>query len=252
MIYDSYDQEPEDVFEPLPQSLYCQFYDIEMEDVYVDALFWEQHLPQKGRLLEMGCGSGRISKRLCSSGAKLQLVGLDISLEMLNRLQKGAPTALPVCGDISFPPFAAQSFTTILIPYNTLNLLEPSIIEDCLTACHRLLLSGGVLALQLHIPSEEFKERATKTFQFKIFELQRGGRLIKETLRIFNTSDSTITVEERYRLRPMTKEAENRDYSITYSICGWNKEYWLELIDASGFDLKAEGDNGIFLFHKKL
>ena len=62
-LYDSYDAEPEDVFEALPERLYRQFYDLEMVQTCEDSRHWDRTLPS-GNILELGCGSGRVTRSL--------------------------------------------------------------------------------------------------------------------------------------------------------------------------------------------
>ncbi|MBM9520959.1 methyltransferase domain-containing protein [Desulforhopalus vacuolatus] len=242
-LYDSYDAEPEDVFEALPEGLYRQFYDLEMAETCEDARHWDRTLPS-GNILELGCGSGRVTHGLVRPDR--QLVAIDLSTSMLTQAQKLCrnipPSQRPALlrMDMTAPAFAAASFHGIVIPWNTLNLLSGNAISHCLSSCRELLRKDGLLGLHLHIPGENFRAQTTHTFQFKIFDMEGGGCLIKETLRKFNPLEERIEIEERYRLRPMKKGKENRDFSTEYTICGWERTRWRELFAECGLQIREE------------
>lgn len=69
-------------------------------------------IPQEGRCLEIGVGTGRIALPL--AGAGVSMVGVDISREMLNRLvdKPGGSNALIAVADATRLPFAADSFAS--------------------------------------------------------------------------------------------------------------------------------------------
>jgi SAM-dependent methyltransferase len=255
-IYDSYDAEPEDVFEALPEGLYRQFYDLEMAETCEDAYHWDRTLPS-GNILELGCGSGRVTRSLIRSNR--QLVAIDLSTSMLTQAQnffrdippRQRPALLRM--DMTAPAFKPASFDGIVIPWNTLNLLPCDAIKHCLSSCHKLLRTDGLLGLHLHIPGDDFCARTSRTFQFKMFAMENGGRLIKETLRKFNPQEERIEIEERYRLRPMKKGEENRDFSTEYTICGWKRTRWRELFAECGLQVREEkeGEGWLLLLGKK-
>jgi ubiquinone/menaquinone biosynthesis C-methylase UbiE len=234
-IYKDYADEPEDVFLPLPENLACEFYDLEMEAHRDDCKYYDAVLPAQGLILELGCGSGRVSQNLASPSR--HMVGLDISRQMLSRIcRKSAKNCQFVCSDMTVLPFSDNNFEGLLIPYNTLNLLtKKEQITDCLTDCRRVLTQGHSLHLQLFTPSKEFQNLGKKSFQFKMFESPRGGRIIKEILKKYNPGSQTLEIEERYRVRPMIESKPNEDFNRIYSIAGFPAEIWMELFHLTGF-----------------
>ncbi len=56
-IYSDYDEEPEDQFLPLPESMYSELYEIEMGGYVEDISFYQEVIPQQGSFLEVGCGT---------------------------------------------------------------------------------------------------------------------------------------------------------------------------------------------------
>lgn len=237
-IYRDYDEEPEDVFLPLPEQLKCELYDLEMDAYREDTDFYDKLLPSNGTFLELGCGSGRITHRLGST--QRQMVGIDISLPML---QKAAHSNNPfcnyICMDMRQIAFDIQ-FDGILIPYNTLNLLtEKKEILWCLKACRQLLASKSYLFLQLHTPSAEFSAKEKKTFQFQIFDHPGGGRIIKEILRRYIPKTCQIEIEERYRIRPLGATLAREDLNTTYTISGYSADTWFSFFQESGLQATA-------------
>ena len=78
-----YSTEPEEIFYPLSTERYSEFYDIEMTNFDSDLEFYTSALPENVDILELGCGSGRLSRALASRGHRV--TGVDISSEMLAR-----------------------------------------------------------------------------------------------------------------------------------------------------------------------
>ena len=66
---------------------YAPFYDWENAQTLGrrDVPFWQRlALTARGRVLELGCGTGRVSKPLVKAG--VDLIGIDRSAEMLRRI----------------------------------------------------------------------------------------------------------------------------------------------------------------------
>ena len=237
-IYKDYADEPDPVFLPLPEELACRFYDLEMESFTEDLPFYREFLPATGPLLEIGCGSGRVARRLAS--ALHPAIGIDISKIMATR---AAGYRHPHCRflvmDMLAPAFAT-SFSAALLAYNTLNLLAgPENIATCLRGIHALLDHGGRLLLQIFIPSVSMRSGKGTQFQFQIFELPEGGRVIKEIRTTLQPLNATLVHEERYRLRPTGPGAVNRDYRSIRTVAALPYSGWLDVFAAAGFSLLA-------------
>ena len=233
-IYKDYQDEPEDIFKPLPADLSCQLYHLEMKDFTEDIAFYQKLLPKNCNILEMGCGTGRVSRALADSNHTV--TGIDISLPMLQIARQNSLSHCQyVCMDMTTPAFSS-SFDTILIPYNTLNLLsQPSMLKKCFQNCHSILHKGGQLIVQIFIPTEKKLSQPQKTFQFQLFDRPEGGKIVKEIVQSYNAETQTIQVEERFRIRPMQKGENNEDYHSLYTILAWNMKQWLEFFTEACF-----------------
>jgi SAM-dependent methyltransferase len=78
-----------DIFgsQPGDEDLLAEIYDLEHDDVVEDLPFWrEQARLGGGRVLDLGCGSGRLFEALLQGGAS-RLVGVDGSAALLRRAE---------------------------------------------------------------------------------------------------------------------------------------------------------------------
>ncbi|BHH83909.1 class I SAM-dependent DNA methyltransferase [Desulforhopalus sp. 52FAK] len=236
-IYDDYGDEPEDLFIPIPDHLSCSYYDLEMDDYTEDITFFDEQLPEQASILELGCGSGRVGRGLLNG--KRRLTGIDISIPMLQKAVRYdvSPSARFVAMDMTKLAFNC-TFDSLIIPYNSLNLLiTQENISNCLHGCRGHLREGGLFVAQIFIPTHKFLTDKKKTFQFQIFDMAPGGRLIKEILKEYHPDSETITVEERFRYRPETKGESPTDHNSCYTVAAYNRETWLQLIKKEGFQI---------------
>jgi SAM-dependent methyltransferase len=236
-IYADYGDEPEDEFIPLPASLACTYYDLEMDSFEDDIIFYNSRLPQQARILELGCGSARVGSKLLNDSRRV--IGLDISLDMLRKARdRNLPGLQVVAMDMT--DFAFNNlFDAVLIPYNSLNLLiEKRHIKKCLAACKQHLQPDGLFIAQIFVPTQKFIDQGKKSFQFQIHEMKPEGRLIKEILKEYQAESQTIIVEERYRVRPAGKNACPADYNNIYKVGAFPANEWLQMITESGFNIK--------------
>src|SRR5919107_4727113 len=105
---------------------YAPFYDWENAQTLArrDVPFWQRlAAAQDGRVLELGCGTGRLTVPVARAGA--QIVGLDRSAAMLararQRLRRSRAAALLLRGDIRHLPFRTRAkFALVMAPYGML------------------------------------------------------------------------------------------------------------------------------------
>jgi len=207
-----------------------------MDSFSNDIEFYQKHCTEGSRILELGCGTGRISKVLASLNNSI--IGLDLSLEMLRHAKKTPIDSLAyLCMDMTQMAFTCV-FDHILIPYNTLNLLrDEALIKHCLQQTWHHLESNGTLLLQLHIPDKELIQmKGEKRFQFQMFPLPHvRGKLIKETLRRYCKDTQSIHMEERYRICPTDDNTSRKNFSHTLQLAGFSEKRWIYLLKLCGF-----------------
>jgi ubiquinone/menaquinone biosynthesis C-methylase UbiE len=137
---------------------YAPFYDWENAQTVArrDIAFWERlALANDGPVLELGCGTGRVSLPVVKAGATL--VGIDLSAPMLDRAQRRlrrarlSHRALLVRGDIRHLPFRARRrFGLVMAPYGILqSLTRERDLRATLASVARVLAPGGLFGVDL-------------------------------------------------------------------------------------------------------
>lgn len=234
-IFDRH-KEPDEIFLPLSSERYCQFYDMEMENFHADLSFYLERIKGSNTVLELGCGTGRLCRQLAATGADITAIDLSPSMLRLAKL-KAAPTNISyVCMDMTVLALSRQ-FDTVIIPYHTLNLLiTVDKIKKCLKQIRTVLQKDGRLLLQLFIPDQTIMNLGgKKLFQFQVLEQPGGGKVIKEIRRSYTREQ--LTLEERYRVRPLQPGEANEDLSHTLYLAAFSAEKWQALLHDSGFTI---------------
>jgi SAM-dependent methyltransferase len=140
---------------------YAPFYDWENARTLGrrDVPFWRRLARRaQGYVLELGCGTGRVSLPLARAGVRL--VGIDRSTPMLERAsarramlpgrwrRRLAPALIR--GDIRSLPFQPEQFAMVLAPYGILqSLLRDRDLKATLRDVARVLPRGGIFGLDL-------------------------------------------------------------------------------------------------------
>ncbi|KAA3620016.1 MAG: class I SAM-dependent methyltransferase [Calditrichaeota bacterium] len=94
------------------------------------------------RILDVGCGSGRLSKLLLKN--KMDVVSMDANASALRLLKQHCPQAKTVISDAHSTPFADQSFDRLL----AIQCFEYLDTNRFVRECARLLADEGILILQ--------------------------------------------------------------------------------------------------------
>lgn len=98
-----------------------------------------QHITPHGKILDVGTGTGRISVPLLRLGA--DVIGIDLSLNMMGKLREKYPAAHLAQADASHLPFAARQFDAVLTTH-VMHLIGPW--REALHEYRRVLRPDGV------------------------------------------------------------------------------------------------------------
>jgi ubiquinone/menaquinone biosynthesis C-methylase UbiE len=165
---------------------YAPFYDWENAQTLGrrDVQFWRRVAMQAtGPVLELGCGTGRVSRPLAEAG--VDLVGIDRSAPMLQRAlacrsAAGAKARLRsrqesaslgeaggyltlVRGDIRALPFRPRTFSMVLAPYGILqSLIRPRDLTATLASVARVMKPGATFGIDLVPDVPQWREYKNK------------------------------------------------------------------------------------------
>lgn len=156
---------------------YAPFYDWENAQTLGrrDVPFWQRLASEaRGPVMELGCGTGRVSIPLARAG--IDLVGVDRSEPMLARARqrisrspnrqfgkpggsgtakatgtaRAAPSVRFVRADIRQLPFEDQAFPMVIAPYGILqSLIRPRDLTATLASVARVVAPGGTFGIDL-------------------------------------------------------------------------------------------------------
>jgi SAM-dependent methyltransferase len=198
---------------------YAPFYDWENARTLGrrDIGFWTRVAERAGGpVLELGCGTGRISKPIAAAG--VDLVGIDRSAEMLARLRTPArlkPSRSFACvrGDIRSLPFADGTFAAVIAPYGVLqSLTHARDLAMTLESVSRVLRRGGLFGLDLVPDVPQWREYADR--------VQLRGRSGASHLTLIESVRQDrrrhlTTFEQRYVERRAGRTREHR-FELTF------------------------------------
>lgn len=102
-----------------------------------------------GRVLELGCGAGRLTGHLLEVAAEVH--GLDISPAMVAHCRRAYPAGHFREGDLrDLSGFASGSFGAVVAPWNVLDVLDHDGRLGVLDDIRRILVPGGLFVFSAH------------------------------------------------------------------------------------------------------
>jgi SAM-dependent methyltransferase len=137
-------------------ALACE-YDARLADcglLTLDRQFAERHFDRPGRLLDLGCGTGRLLVPFARRG--YWVVGVDLSAEMLKvaraRAQSaGVEVGLLQANAVALGGLADESFDYTACLFSTLGMITgEENRRQALGHVHRLLRPGGTFVVHVH------------------------------------------------------------------------------------------------------
>jgi SAM-dependent methyltransferase len=102
-----------------------------------------------GRVLELGCGAGRLTGYLAELGGAVH--GIDISPSMIEYSRRAYPQATFSVTDLrNVGKFEAGSFDAVVAAYNVIDVLGDEQRRAVLDGVHRVLAGDGLLLFSSH------------------------------------------------------------------------------------------------------
>jgi SAM-dependent methyltransferase len=184
----------------------------------------------RGRVLELGVGTGRLALPMAAAG--LRVVGIDASPAMVERLRAkpggaGVDVVIGDMADVDELLAADASCDVALIAFNTLfNLPTAAAQRRCLAGAARRLAPSGALLVEAFVPAE-----APPAGEVVALRSVAQGVVV---LSISSTDPVTQMVTGRY-VEVRTSGTRMRSWAVRYAspaeIDGWAVAGGLELVE---------------------
>lgn len=221
---------------------YAPFYDWENAQTVArrDVAFWERMVrAQAGAVLELGCGTGRITVPVARTGARI--VGIDRSAEMLargrQRLRRTrlASTASLVRGDIRMLPFRRRSgFSLVMAPYGILqSLTREKDLSATIESVHRVLPRGGQFVVDLvpDLPRWDEYQRRTS------FAGSKGASKLTLIESVRQDARRRLTIFDHEYVERRGRERRVHKFSLTFRTL--SVPQMARRLEAGGFRIEA-------------
>jgi len=114
-----------------------------------ETLIARHRVALSGRVLELGCGAGRLTGHLCELAEVVH--GVELSAAMVAYCRRTYPGALVEQGDLrDLSRFQSDYFDVVFAPYNVLDVLGDAERRRVLAEVQRVLRARGLLIMSSH------------------------------------------------------------------------------------------------------
>jgi SAM-dependent methyltransferase len=224
----------------------ASFYDL-YANTDIDVPFFVQEAQARQSVLELMCGTGRLSIPLIEAGVRLSC--LDSSAEMLAVLKeklRARGVSIPIYEMDASNFSLARRYDLIIIPFNAFaEISDPLEQENSLKSIHTHLLEGGRLICTLHNPALRLLSVDGQIHQRGIFHLpDAGGYLILSTIENYDPATRLVKGAQFYELYNADGVLQSKRFvQLTFYLHG--KEDFERLARAQGFEVETlYGDYG--------
>lgn len=229
-------------------SLYAlrpDLYDLMHEEYVDDIRFLEEFAATLGpqpRVLELGCGTGRLLAPLLEAGARV--TGIDAEPAMLavaqERLLAYGDRLQLVRGDMRRFSIADR-FELAIIGLNTfMHLLDQRDQLDCLACIHTHLRPGGLLLIDLASPYSALRDTVLGMLQHRFTRPSGGGRASTTLWSVTSTSPTEQRAHDALFFDEVDGDSGMLRRTVLEVTLRLTYRYELELLLArSGFAIRA-------------
>jgi ubiquinone/menaquinone biosynthesis C-methylase UbiE len=192
------------------------------------------------RVLELGCGTGRVAIPVAKAGATV--IGVDRSASMLARARmkvrraRLAARVKLIRGDIRHLPFPDKSFELVMAPYGILqSLLDEKLLSATLKDVRRVITRDGIFGLELvaDLPAwEEYSNRLS-------LRGERGpnGKPIALIESVTQDRRKHITRFEQEFVEGRGKSATRKKFSLAFRTL--SVPQMVQRLEKAGFEVAA-------------
>jgi len=192
----------------------------------VDLAYCQEFFPSPGRLVDLGCGTGRLCVAFAARG--FDCVGVDLSEAMLAKARQNGPAVLWVRANlVDLGEFAPASFDYAACLFSTLGMIRGAVHRATVVRnAYRLLRPGGRFVLHAH----------NRFFR----GLGRGRVLTQLAKTVLGRADAgDITMPPAYGGAPLTLHHFTRRELVNIL-----REAGFRVIDVRGIDVEGRSAGG--------
>lgn len=204
---------------------FAEVYDLFMDNVPYDV--WKDHLLDilrqynitEGLVAELGCGTGKMTRRLAESG--YDMIGIDNSYEMLGiAMEHPAEGILYLCQDMRTFELYGTVAAVVSVCDSMNYIVEYAELVEVIRLVNNYLDPGGIFVFDLNTLYKYRSQLADNTFA----ENRARGSFIWE-----NTFDETTGINE-YDLTLYIQEEEDPDCFMRFEEVHYQRAYEIEEI----------------------
>ena len=207
-------------------------------NVDFDIAFFKMLCKGRRNILELMCGTGRISIPLIDEGIPLTCV--DYSEEMLDIFRKkinGSQDVKIVCQDICELKLEEQ-FDLIIIPSNSISeILDREKRRLAIRRIHEHLTDDGIFFCTLYNPSYRIQQADGSIRYLGKYDLDDNRTMVVTYYNVYSPKWSVISGTQFYEIYKNNRLVEKRCLDIHFSII--TKEEICKMAREEGFCLKA-------------
>jgi SAM-dependent methyltransferase len=237
---------------PIDYDPVADIYDLYVTSELDVGFYVEEARKARGKVLELMCGTGRVSIPLQEAGVDLTCV--DVSEGMLARLEERLRArklkARMVQADVRHLDLDEEEFDLALIPFHSFSeLVSPCDRELALRATHSCLREGGRLICPLHNPAIRARSADGALRLNGTFPTADGGLLVVSGFETLDESSGTVNRVQLYEFFDASNDLRaKRILPMRFALI--DKGGFAELADAVGFipvALYGDYDRGEYL-----
>ncbi len=231
---------------PIDYDRVADVYDLYVTSDLDVGFYIEEATRAQGKVLELMCGTGRVSVPLLEAGADLTCV--DASERMLARLEERLHArkldARVLRADVRYLDLCDE-FDLALIPFHSFSeLVSPGDRELALRSVHECLREGGRLICPLHNPAIRARSADGALRLNGSFPLAEGGLLVVSGFETLDEGSGVVDRLQLYEFFDASNElCAKRALPMRFALI--DRSGFAELADATGFvPVALYGDYG--------